>query len=622
MRYLVNIQNAGNEYRGYIRSAESDMHFDLGNIRLGEDVPVEINGYIRTLGEITENLVYHRIENLETDFDEGGQLAVGRYLYAETFGKLNSPNHLKQRQDKDVEVRIITTDEHIARLPWVLLASGGVFLSTNGWSMALSSNDSYRDCVLPPSPKILLAMPEPSNALTKAEQHLEEIVRKLSTANSLYTLGGNLEVAYTWEQFEQLVQRFEPHVIYYYGHGIGDFYTSRLQFVTGERRETVEKPIIDVANCLLNMPNNPVRLVYLNCCQGDTGGLLGAGRQLGAFVPAVISNCTAAHIGTAQKQGLTLLQSILINAVTPHVAVAEMRRNLGNLNLSFSDVRWMTPVLHCHYDDWKAEKPRSRNRIDRDPDWQLKLNRVKQFSDVHSLTLQMLSHRSPHTLAYVWYGQEGQGVELFNQRVKVELQRYCRNANVHFREINVQWPLAISDFNSSMEYMLTKALGVVTLDEIASLINAEIAGMTNRESLLYIRPRPMHPEEVHPRMIKRYLAWWNAKLVPLLSRSKSYALIGLPFIVENSKEFENSLVTEGVDEWDFSHTGFRVLDEMGNLVRKDLIDYLLRYDIVDLPTQPRNLVIDNILEETNGKYELTMAKVRDIERLVWNHYEM
>lgn len=622
MRYLINIQRDGDQYNGRIRSGNGGTPFNLTNVQLGADTKVEINGYPRTLGDIVENLVHHRIESIEADLDEGGQLAVGRHLYAETFGRMKAAGWALPVQAEGIEVRIVTEDEHIARLPWVLLASDGAFLSANGWSVALSSRDTYTDCVLPPSPKVLLVMPEPAGAPTRAEKHLEDIVRTLSSANSLHTPGRNLEVAHTWEQFLHLARNFAPHVIYYYGHGVGDFHASSLLFVTGEGQDAVEKPIVDFVNGLLSAPGLSPRLVYLNCCQGDTGGLLGAGRQLGGAVPAVISNCTAAHIGTAQRQGLTLLQSILLKATPPHTAVAEMRRDMAGMDLTFRDVRWMTPVLHCHYDAWRAEKPRPRNRIERDPDWRLKLNRREQFNAIFSPAVQMLSYHSPRTLAYVWYGQEGQGVELFNQRVKVELQRHCMRSRVLFREVKVQWPMAPHDFNGSMESMLTSALDVAALDEITGLLNAELAGTGHAEALLYIRPRPISPEAVSAQAVKRYLAWWNKRVVPLLAGCSSYALIGLPFIVRDVKEFDTSLSAEGVREWDFSHTGFSVLDEMGCLVRRDVVDYLLNYDIVDLPVEPRNRAIDSILAETRGEYELTLGKVTDIERLAWNYYEV
>jgi hypothetical protein len=620
MRYLINIQRVGDQYHGRVRSGDGGPTFDLTDIQLGAASKVEINGYVRTLGEVVESLVYHRVESIEADLDEIGQLAVGQHLYAETFGRLKSAGRALPWQGGGTEVRIVTADEHIARLPWVLLASDGAFLSANGWSVALSSREKLMDCALPPSPKVLLVMPEPRNAPTKAKTHLEDIVQKLSSANSLHTPGRNLEVAHTWEQFLDLARSFAPHVIYYYGHGVGDFNSSSLLFVTGERRDAVEKPIIDFTNGLLNAPGLPPRLVYLNCCQGDTGGLLGAGRQLGGSVPAVISNCTAAHIGTAQRQGLTLLESIIMKATPPHVAVAEMRRDMAGLGLSFRDVRWMTPVLHCHYDTWRAELPRPQNRIERDPDWRLKLNRREQFDAVFSPAVLMLSHHSPRALAYIWYGQEGQGVGHFNQRVKVELQRYCTRTGVRFREVNIEWPSALPDFSSSMEFMLTSAFGVKALDEIAGQLNAELAGGEHREALLYIRPRPLSPIAVNTQVVKKYLAWWNARVVPLLTGSKSYALIGLPFIVENPGEFASSLSAGRVNDWDFSHTGFKVLDEMGCLVRRDLIEFLQNYDIVDLPVEPRNRAIDSILKETRGEYELTLGKVNDIERLAWNCY--
>jgi hypothetical protein len=81
----------------------------------------------------------------------------------------------------------------------------------------------------------------------------------------------------------------------------------------------------------------------------------------------------------------------------------------------------MTPVFHCHYDQWKANHPKPASRLERDPHWSLKLDRVRQFGQVFYQTSQMLQEHKPRSLAYIWYGQEGQGVDLFHKRLKFEL---------------------------------------------------------------------------------------------------------------------------------------------------------------------------------------------------------
>ena len=98
-------------------------------------------------------------------------------------------------------------------------------------------------------------------------------------------------------------------------------------------------------------------LVYVNCCQGDAGGFLGVGMQLADFVPAVMTNRTVAMVSAAQAQALAFWENVLLKGIAPHKAVTRLYRGMEDLNLSAVDVRWMTPVLHCGYDTWRANPP-------------------------------------------------------------------------------------------------------------------------------------------------------------------------------------------------------------------------------------------------------------------------
>jgi CHAT domain len=377
----------------------------LTNLQLGPQSTVDIKGQAYTLAALVQALIGYQPDDLQMVYDERGQLQVGRYLYTQIFGVLDATERRRLR-DTSVDARIVTEDEHLARLPWALLVDESVFLSTVGWSVALSHTLPHEDYELPPSPRLLVIAPQPVGVGdTKADWHLEALETLLGGADPLHVRGQHLRVVETWEAFTQAVTAFRPHVVYYYGHGIGNPQTSRLVFASAQGNSRLDKPIADMAACLRQQPDGPPLLVYLNCCQGDAGGLLGAGRVLGEQVPAVITNRTIARIDAAHGQGIALWRSILLDGAPPHTAVAKMHRNLIAMGLSFSNERWMTPVLHGHYSTWRANPPRPRSRLEYDPHWRLKFDRVKQFGQVYYLTTQMLRERRPRSLAYVWYGQ-------------------------------------------------------------------------------------------------------------------------------------------------------------------------------------------------------------------------
>ena len=614
MRFFVEVENSGGRYHGGVYGDNHLLIQELPTLRLGPQETLYIKDREHKLKDIIEHSISFGATGHSTIFDERGQLEIGQFLYDQTFGALDAAT-LRGLQDEPVEVRIVTNDEHIARLPWVLLSSKGIFLSTTGWSVALSSGQLGGECELPPSPRLLFVMPEAAAyPATGAAQHLEALEDLLSRANHRHTQGLNLRVVKTWEDFIEASESFRPHVVYFYGHGIGDLSSSSLIFTTGSNQKLVEKSIADVANCLRQANDETVRLAYINCCLGDAGGLLGVGRQLGDFIPAVITNCTYARTDAAQAQAETLLRSILINGAPPHAAIANMRSNLTRLNFSFGDMRWMTPVLHCHYQKWKTTPPQPSSRLHRDPHWRYKLDRIIQFSQVSYQTQTMLAQHKPRSLAYIWYGRERQGVDLFHQRIKVELREGLTNA--HLYEVLPTWPMEFSNFHRSMTAMMTDAFGVQSLSEIPDRIRTEARGVTDRLTLVYVRHEPIRDSKlINIDLLKSYLEWWNANFAAQLE-DLTFGLLGVSYVIGKSEAFGAALEKKRVRFMSLNNVRIRVLKELGSLQKEDLIDFIETHNIA-LPEDFDDQLLDKIIEECHGEYEAILERLKNIEDDVW-----
>src|ERR1044071_3247585 len=173
MRYYVEINKHNASYSGKLYRDNPLAVRELPRLALGEKQVIKVNGKSLKLGELIQRLTAYQPGDLQTIFNERGQLEIGQYLFKTIF---NSRNDAEQngRSGKRVEIRIVTNDEHIARLPWVLLADEGIFLSTSGWSVALSSRLHPDNCELPTSPNILAIMPKPIAPETGADIHLED----------------------------------------------------------------------------------------------------------------------------------------------------------------------------------------------------------------------------------------------------------------------------------------------------------------------------------------------------------------------------------------------------------------------------------------------------------------
>lgn len=605
---FIHIFEDGHQYAGRIHQGGERQSLSLSSLALDESV-TPIPGKEWTLRELVEAIIRFKKEDLKA-FDERVQLDLGHYLYNQTLGRLPEKGRKQLREQKERSLRILTDNEWIAGLPWNLLASGGVFFSANNWSISLCQRIDNRSHELPPSPRMLIIAPEPPGLKrpTRSEEHLEELEDMLSSHDPRLSFGDNLKVAKAWEEFLQLTASFEPELIYYYGHGVGDRRATRLVFETGPRRAGVEKPILDVAQCLRCL-EKPPKLAYINCCLGDAGGFLGAGMQLGDFIPAVITNRTVAEVPVARAQAMTLWKTILLQGIPPHKAVSNLYADMDLNLLSTKDCRWITPVLHAHYSRWTAEPPRQRNRISQDPHWHLKIDRVNQYNAVIAQTRLMLREQKPKSLVFVWYGQEGQGIETFHKRLLVELREELTSVHVH--QVRPRWPEHIPEnYHDAFSDILTEVFAVNTLEDIPVRLRSESHG---RPTLLYVRHEPVRSARlINPESLKWYVRWWDRNFAPLLEK-KQFAILTVSFLVSNPPAFVEYVENEKIEEMQTRNTVFWLLDEMEKIAKRDLLLFLQTHNI-DLPEERRDEILRKILKKTGGHYEKTVEQLKNIWR--------
>lgn len=616
MRYIIQITTDDNQhYQGCIHQGNPHLATPItAPLKIGPGDTVAIGGQSVRLSDVVSAFVERRTAAMPILTDERALLQLGQYLYQQLFGT-HPPSSYTSPRDSVVDLRIIPgdNDEHSACLPWVLLAHNGIFLSAAGWSVSLCRDTPHTEVTLPPSPRMLVAMPEPRGPSaweeTYAQSHLEELQTRLAAyGHSHLSLGDALCCVSTWDEFTQQLRTFKPHIVYYYGHGSGNRDTARLIFADSTQQAN-EVPIADVAQCLRSLPEaERPHIVYLNCCSGDAGGVLGAGWQL-AFVPAVVTNRTLAHIDAARAQGVAFWQGVLLEALPPHIVMANLYSRLVDLGLSFRDARWMTPVIHSHYDAWQATPPQRLDPLEHDPHWHLKLDRVSQFATVAFQTRQMVREQRPRVLAYTWYGQKGQGIETFHRRLRVELE-HDLGSNTFMKEVSPEWPMEYANPERSFADMLCEAFDVQSLRQIPAALRGVTRGATGRQVLVYVRHAPVRSKAVmNPALLKRYLTWWDTELAPLLERH-THILLTVSFEVENAPKFRRVMMeNEDMYGLHLTHITYRLLDEMERVGLKDLYEFLQTHNI-RLPQSRREQMLQRILEETGGHYDLTVAALR------------
>ncbi|MCP4105056.1 MAG: hypothetical protein GY749_05905 [Desulfobacteraceae bacterium] len=607
---FIEIKESDGQYTGWIHQGIQNEGYHIPVLNLAQNLkPLKDNDW--TLDDLIKAIIEFNPNDLKA-FDERVQLNLGQHLYNQTLGTL--PEQKQEQLSNAKDLRILTNDEWIAKLPWNLLANKGIFLCTIGYSVSVSRQSENAPCELPPSPRLLIVAPQPANVPeTYAKDHLEDLEDILSSHDPLLSFDNHIKTACTWDDFVCMVNEFKPQLVYYYGHGESEGKKTRLVFAQGPKNKRLDKPVADFALCLRNMEKPPI-LAYINCCLGDAGGFLGAGMQLGDFIPAVITNRTIAYIPVAQAQGIALWENILIRAIPPHQAVATLYARMEAHNLTTADIKWINPVFHCHYSQWDAKPPTPPDRLTDDPHWHLKIDRVSQFSHVVAQTRLMLREKKPKSLVFVWYGQEGQGIEIFHKRLWVELREDLSNTFVH--PVRPAWPFHLEDYQTAFGNTLAQAFEVNTLDDIPARIRNESHGQSGRQTLVYIRHEPVRATNlINPESLRGYVEWWDHEFAPRLQKSQ-FALLSVSFIVENPPAFAEYMEEEKFDSLDLKHTDFWLLDEMEQLALKDLLRFLRTHNI-RLPVERRDKVLKKILKKTGGQYEQTIDELKKLRKEAW-----
>ncbi len=581
------------------------------NVKLDKDAIVDIPGAKRGLEDLAKAFIHYARFGNDDIFSREVQSAAGEYLYKEIFGDIH-PAELKGDPDDRVELRIMAEDEHIMGLPWSILAYGGVFLMTSGWRISMASTTRLMNCKLTESPKIVIIAPEPAGMeKTRADSHLEDLEFRLSAHNQRFSTGYNIKVVASWEHFRDALYTFQPQIIYFYGHHVQRENRTCLVFSTPGAQKPEEHSLEAFAKCLHDV-GDPPRMVYLNFSAGSMKGALDASRYLGGFIPVIITNHHDTDIEIAQSQALKFWTRVLLDGQPPNVATAAIPGGLAEIDRKFADARWLTPMVHCQYRNWEYKPPRRENPLVHDPHWRLNLDRLAQFGSIFLQTKAVLRSQRPPMLVYLWYGREGQGVELFHQRIKVEFQNEFKNRS-QFKEIRPDWPLELDNPRRSFQDMMREAFEVPLFNDIPSKIRSYTKGASDRQALIYIRHEPLRSKILfNPTNLKKYLDWLNKEFTSLFKRGR-HALAAISFIDDNPAKFKKSFIEEeDLDDVAFSNIVFRHLDEMKRLRQGDLSDFLQTNNI-RLPKGATKRVLAEILDRTKGHYEQT---IEELNRLV------
>jgi hypothetical protein len=608
IRYLVNLNTHKCEYS--LQELNSGKPSDL--VEFSPQLDASTPLCKKTLGELANILIKYDKDQLEKLFIESGQFEIGDYLFEQLFGHLDASN-LERLINKStsVDIHIITEVNEFLKLPWALLNNKGKFVATAGWSVNFSPPyESWKDIDISPSPRIMIVMPEPGDQDgTEAGDHLKD----LQDIFSAHTYNKIIYTVKTWDDFKAKINTVKPHMLYYYGHGESEEGNSRLLFADEDGR-SIKISAVEFTNYLRDLGEDAPALIYINCCSGDAGGILGVGKQLRDIIPAVITNCSKIPVKIAQKQAREIWNNILVNKLMPHEAVAVMRKDFGGEPGELSAIRWLLPVIHCGYKAWKFNPNPTPSEIE--INWKNKLDRDKPVAQALYHTDEMLNEEY-RAVTFLWYGREGHGVERFHDRL-INQMTSDRKGIYRVHEVYPNWSPHFENFYQCAKIMMEEAFKVDDFRKIAEEIRITAKKKGGHQLIVYVRHTPIMQEMKlsNTEYLTKYLRWLNDEFASQLG-NKTFALIGLPYIVDEPDEFKKGIKNDVLAEV-YENMFFHLLDELSELEKKDITKFLSK-SRKPFRNDEIKSVADYIISRTNGQLERVMRELDDLQNM--NHLE-
>ena len=617
----------GDKYKLGVQVLPDGKRLDLGiTAGLQGDCAVNLRHSTTTLHTILGWLDKFDTANLQNQLDETGLYALGEYLYQQTLGLYPHQAHLPS---EDVELRIISLCPHIHRLPWNMLARDSLPLQAAGWHIALATAPDTRQVIWPALPSLLVVAPEPllddkgkPIQPTHSTGHIKNLQQRLVNHTGAYNQPELFRVVSSWEALQRALQERHYDVLYYYGHGMA----SRLLFATTDKAAAEDpRTFQDLRVALRDAKGGAPVVCYINACFGNSGGQMGAGLQLGTVCAAVVANRTAAVIQTAMQQGQEFLERLLLDSRPPETALLDALMRCGNTS---GDVRWVTPILHRHYADWKvAHKPERFHLDKRDLHWEYKLDRITQSGELGKRAEFAIKNHNPATLCCIWYGCTNVGVDLFHERIPLELRAFQQQ--VQIAHCRMDWPQVETDNRAKVwEECLLAGLRATatpfartpdTLENIPRFLE-QLAGQTGKRTLLHLRLKTINQQvlvqsRMTPGKLRGFLEWWQDRVVsPILKSARIQTLMTVgyelpdPMLPRMPSFFADNL--EPLND-QYNSLSVYLLPQLMLLERQDLREFIKAF-YPDLPQDKARTRIEYILGEAQGNYQKTLNLLTDL----------
>jgi len=282
-----------------------------------------------------------------------------------------------------------------------------------------------------------------------------------------------------------------------------------------------------------------------------------------------------------------------------------------------SNPRWLTPVFYRGYGGWTGH-PATRLSWLPDPDWEAKLDRDTQWAMVFDKTCEMLAGSLRKGLAFLWYGEEGQGLDLFHQRLKIQLRNRLHQ-EVCLLEYRPHWPDDLGTTATSYDVypspveMYRRAFQVRDLSDIGGQVR-QAADPQCPKKVVYIRHQVLTPRQaLNLQFLQDYLSWWDATLPHMLGPGQ-FGLLGISYQAgrgEDPEDFHDFVARQlELEDQPYQQIDCHVLFRLKHVDRRHLRRFIEQIGF-PLPANRRDEILQEIWERSEqGLYEKIIAELQ------------
>ncbi|MBZ9763374.1 hypothetical protein LB553_21170 [Mesorhizobium sp. CA8] len=390
------------------------------------------------------------LANSTWDLRIAEQTKIGMALWSSVFGKtvnfdLGSWLHIVPEADEAADSKFI---DFICKVPWAMLTQGAmgkpmflaldrgepVAITIDAASTVPSQRRGNYNILQPSAPRLLLVMPEvvhsDESQNTGAAMHRQALLKVITPHYQASNAVDNIKCVRSFAEFRDamLVDRFDPHIVYFYGHGTtagGQGTGFQFEDQGKEDWQDVEEIAFIVTQVVKATGNPP--FVWFNACRGAAANQDSALRLFSETASCVVAMRTVVRMDASRILAERALKSVIVDRFSPPVAVREVLRDCPSDWMRSG--HWASTVVAAQFTDWTALGNDERVAEDDDAvgNFPIRVDRVDALNKVEAKLKDAFAQAEEFSAPTVllWSGSPDQLPVIFEERVReVMLERF------------------------------------------------------------------------------------------------------------------------------------------------------------------------------------------------------